>query len=39
MTNEEKIKYWIDLSDEDFRVAEDLLKQTQQLQQWIKEKI
>jgi HEPN domain-containing protein len=26
MTTEEKVKYWIDLSDEDFRVAKDLLK-------------
>ena len=26
MTNEEKIKYWIDLSDSDFIVAETLLK-------------
>jgi len=26
MTSEEKVKYWIDLSDEDFRVAEGLLK-------------
>ena len=26
MTTEEKVKYWIDLSDEDFRVAEGLLK-------------
>jgi hypothetical protein len=30
MTTEEKIKYWVNLSDEDFQVAEDL---------WIKEKI
>ena len=26
MTKEEKIKYWVDLSDEDLRVAEGLLK-------------
>jgi HEPN domain-containing protein len=26
MTNEEKVRYWINLSDENFRVAEDLLK-------------
>ena len=26
MTSEEKVKYWIELSDEDFRVAEGLLK-------------
>jgi len=26
MTSEEKVKYWIELSDEDFRVAEALLK-------------
>jgi len=26
MTTEEKIKYWVDLSDEDFRVAKDMLK-------------
>jgi len=26
MTSEEKVKYWIDLSDEDFRVAKGLLK-------------
>ena len=26
MTREEKVKYWIELSDEDFRVAEGLLK-------------
>lgn len=26
MTQNEKVKYWIDLSDEDFRVATDLLK-------------
>ena len=26
MTKEEKIKYWVDLSDEDFRVAQGLLK-------------
>jgi len=26
MTSEEKVIYWIDLSDEDFRVAEGLLK-------------
>jgi HEPN domain-containing protein len=32
MTNEEKIKYWIDLSDENFRVAEDLLKSKHLLQ-------
>ena len=25
MTSEEKVKYWLDLSDEDFRVAKDLL--------------
>jgi HEPN domain-containing protein len=32
MTNKEKIKYWVDLSDEDFRVAEDLLKSKHLLQ-------
>jgi HEPN domain-containing protein len=32
MTNEEKIKYWVDLSNEDFRVAEDLLKSKHLLQ-------
>ena len=26
MTSEEKVKYWVDLSDEDFRVAKGLLK-------------
>jgi len=26
MTTEEKVKYWVDLSDEDFHVAEALLK-------------
>ena len=26
MTKEEKVKYWIDLSDEDFRVAKGLLE-------------
>jgi HEPN domain-containing protein len=26
MTSEEKVTYWIDLSDEDFRVAKSLLK-------------
>ena len=26
MTTEEKVKYWVDLSDEDFRVAKGLLK-------------
>ena len=26
MTSEEKVKYWIELSDEDFRVAKGLLK-------------
>ena len=26
MTTEEKVKYWVDLSDEDFRVAQGLLK-------------
>ena len=26
MTNEDRVKYWIDLSDEDFRVAKALLK-------------
>ena len=26
MTTEEKVKYWVDLSDEDFRVAEALLR-------------
>jgi hypothetical protein len=42
MTNKEKIKYWTNLSDENFRVAEDLLKSQhllQKLQQWIKEKV
>jgi hypothetical protein len=37
MTTEEKIKYWVNLSDEDFQ--EDLLKETQKLRQWIKERI
>ena len=32
MTNEEKIKYWTDLSDENYRVAEDLLKSKHLLQ-------
>ena len=32
MTKEEKVKYWIDLSDEDFRVAIDLLKSEHLLQ-------
>jgi HEPN domain-containing protein len=32
MTNEEKVKYWVNLSDEDFRVAEDLLKSKHLLQ-------
>jgi HEPN domain-containing protein len=32
MTKEEKIKYWVNLSDEDFRVAKDLLKSRHLLQ-------
>ena len=32
MTAEEKIKHWIDLSDENFRVAESLLKSKHLLQ-------
>ena len=26
MTSEEKVEYWVDLSDKDFRIAKDLLK-------------
>jgi len=32
MTQEEKVTHWIDLSDENFRVAEDLLKSKHLLQ-------
>jgi len=39
MTSEEKVKYWIELSDEDFRVAKGFYIKTQELQQWTKENI
>jgi len=40
MTSNEKVEYWVELSDEDFlSVCENPIIKTQEIQQWTKENI